>query len=269
VVLRSLEKSPEQRYQHASEIKTEVEGIVQSPGKRAASPGPRYDATVGLPMALLFGAYIMLSIVSVFTGLFVVIPGGIVILVSSFTVLNFVWLIRRSWAQPRTAATKTEPSPPVPHALWPRLATIAVCLLACIAGLAPPVAMVYYQDYWHPISGCLGMLLGAFALAAGGLAPKRRGVIVLTTGLVIGIGFIAVVVGPFYGIDWPPIDLYRSGATRFIFGLDHSHGIHWQFCLGPMACIALIALGVVEMLPTRPLKPNSVSAPTAHGEPAP
>ena len=31
VVLRSLEKSPEQRDQHASEIKTEVEGIVRTP----------------------------------------------------------------------------------------------------------------------------------------------------------------------------------------------------------------------------------------------
>jgi predicted Ser/Thr protein kinase len=363
VVLRSLEKAPEQRYQHASEIKTEMEAIVQSPGASTASPAPRYDATVGLPMALLGGAYVMLSIVAIFTGLFVVIPGGIFLLVS-FAILNVVWLVRRKWAQRRTAAAKTEPPPAARHALWPRLATIAVCLLAAVAGLAPiaqrntpfwglhgksigdgfqvtqvwpgspadrsglrrddyieainahplqkggqkpmnagglrtlialdvgekatltvrrehgmdqfevageapPVAMVYYQDYWHPVAGCLGMLLGAFALAAGGLARSGRGVIVLTTGLVIGIGFIVVVVGRSYGIDWSPIDIDRSSASWFLSGLDHSQSLHWQTYLGLAASVALIALGVAEILPASAPRPISASAPTESGEPAP
>ena len=38
VVLRSLEKSPERRYQQASEIKTEVEGIANSAAKEAQIP---------------------------------------------------------------------------------------------------------------------------------------------------------------------------------------------------------------------------------------
>lgn len=46
VVLRSLEKSPERRYQHATDVQTDVEQIRQTPGKRtspkAAKPEDRY-----------------------------------------------------------------------------------------------------------------------------------------------------------------------------------------------------------------------------------
>lgn len=54
VVLRSLEKEPEQRYQHASEIKTEVEGIVDTPAS-AADMDPE---VVGKGCAAVFFAVI-------------------------------------------------------------------------------------------------------------------------------------------------------------------------------------------------------------------
>ncbi len=46
VVLRSLEKAPEQRYQHASEIKTEVDAInLAPPASREAPPSPGVKST--------------------------------------------------------------------------------------------------------------------------------------------------------------------------------------------------------------------------------
>ena len=50
VVLRALEKEPEQRYQHASEVKTDVQSILSgvAPEAGAAGPGPS-AAAVGAP----------------------------------------------------------------------------------------------------------------------------------------------------------------------------------------------------------------------------
>jgi predicted Ser/Thr protein kinase len=48
VVLRSLEKSPEQRYQQASEIKTEVEGIVRAPTDAVPPTAPALGSALEL-----------------------------------------------------------------------------------------------------------------------------------------------------------------------------------------------------------------------------
>jgi serine/threonine protein kinase len=45
VVLRALENRPERRYQHASEIKTDVETIAGAAGQKVAAPGSRPVAT--------------------------------------------------------------------------------------------------------------------------------------------------------------------------------------------------------------------------------
>jgi len=50
VVLRSLEKEPERRYQHASEVKTDVEAIgVADMPDMAASPGPAPSSCFSKP----------------------------------------------------------------------------------------------------------------------------------------------------------------------------------------------------------------------------
>jgi predicted Ser/Thr protein kinase len=46
VVLRSLEKEPELRYQHASEIKTDVEGIVGTPAPAVGAPADELEQAV-------------------------------------------------------------------------------------------------------------------------------------------------------------------------------------------------------------------------------
>ena len=54
VVLRSLEKEPEQRYQHASEIKTEMETIARSPA-RHKSAAPVKPGSAAARIVRLFG----------------------------------------------------------------------------------------------------------------------------------------------------------------------------------------------------------------------
>ena len=51
VVLRALEKEPERRYQHVSEVKTEVESLSAPPRHRGTRPGRGPDAERGHPAA--------------------------------------------------------------------------------------------------------------------------------------------------------------------------------------------------------------------------
>src|SRR5439155_19093373 len=79
VVLRTLEKEPADRYQHASDVKTEVETIVRHPAPTPApsstnagiealkkgaafwtTPQPNDGRWVGLPMLALVGLYMLL-----------------------------------------------------------------------------------------------------------------------------------------------------------------------------------------------------------------
>ena len=54
VVLRSLEKEPEHRYQHASEIKTDMETIASGPVAAAAGAStPELDAPISVPYAVI------------------------------------------------------------------------------------------------------------------------------------------------------------------------------------------------------------------------
>src|SRR5205085_2300616 len=72
VVLRALERAPESRYQHVSEVKTEVESIAHSPARRDKVTLP---AGMG-PQLLLCAAMMVFSVL--------VIAGGLVCLVLSF-----------------------------------------------------------------------------------------------------------------------------------------------------------------------------------------
>jgi len=55
VVLKALEKEPEQRYQRAAEVRTEVEGIVNTPAPAVApaAPAPRRSSTVWMVVGIL------------------------------------------------------------------------------------------------------------------------------------------------------------------------------------------------------------------------
>jgi tRNA A-37 threonylcarbamoyl transferase component Bud32 len=125
VVLRSLEKAPEQRYQHASEIKTEMETIARGPAPVSASPPPvvadehpllkssrfwmtpqpGYARWVGIPMLILTGVYCPVSIlVAVFVdpagegASFEFFCGGMTLLGVAFVMLNLLWLRSRNVA---------------------------------------------------------------------------------------------------------------------------------------------------------------------------
>jgi predicted Ser/Thr protein kinase len=72
VVLRTLEREPDHRYQHASEVKTDIESISHAPaatvGLRATANAagivaqPRYAHWVGIPTAVLVGLFVLLGI---------------------------------------------------------------------------------------------------------------------------------------------------------------------------------------------------------------
>ena len=135
VVLRSLEQKPDQRYQHASEIKFEMESIARGPapipsvhvgmtdvgakgepqildehpflkGSRILmTPQPGMARWVGVPMLILTVLYVLASLViSILMGIFdgpqwilAMIPcGGGPLLIFIFLVLTFVWAIRRA-----------------------------------------------------------------------------------------------------------------------------------------------------------------------------
>jgi serine/threonine protein kinase len=65
VVLRSLAKAPEQRYQHASEIKTEVEGIVSTPALAKTAGADTDPELVGKGCAAAF-----ITLISIFSLVF-------------------------------------------------------------------------------------------------------------------------------------------------------------------------------------------------------
>ena len=125
VVLRSLEMEPEQRYQHVSEIKTEMETIARGPATctepASTAPGVApvqtgYLRTVVRPMAILFAIWFLVNAVTSGVGFllpekagrivhgpvgaFTLIGGGALLAVA-FLILHGVW-ISRTLAQ-RTA----------------------------------------------------------------------------------------------------------------------------------------------------------------------
>jgi len=64
VVLKTLEKEPEQRYQRASEVRTEVEGIVNTPAPvaAAAAPAPRRRPAFWLVLALVLFFFLLMPL---------------------------------------------------------------------------------------------------------------------------------------------------------------------------------------------------------------
>ena len=102
VVLRSLEREPELRYQHASEIKTEMETIERSsptntPPPPAQQSGARsfasYLLVVVFPMALLLLAEISGTLAEISGAVERRVTWGI--LIGVFLILNSVWLFRK------------------------------------------------------------------------------------------------------------------------------------------------------------------------------
>jgi len=134
VVLRTLEHEPAQRYQHASDVKTEVESIVQTPptddsalniALPAASAGqpfwttpqPGYARWVGIPVLVLTGLYMMgvgvLLVLLLGHGPNILIGWnamalplciGPALLAFAFVALNLLWSARRRRAEQPSAA---------------------------------------------------------------------------------------------------------------------------------------------------------------------
>jgi hypothetical protein len=132
VVLRTLEHEPAHRYQHASDVKTEVESIVRAPalstgpsirrittpstvGSFWMAPQPGYARWVGWPMLVLVALY-FLSVVPL--GLYIGDEGhrmswlaiagffciGPMLLAVAFVALNLVWAVHgRKQATPQNA----------------------------------------------------------------------------------------------------------------------------------------------------------------------
>ena len=114
---RSLEQKPEQRYQHASEIKTEVEGIMRGPAvvgeafSTAPVTWPRtgYLRAVVLPIALLAAFWCMAILAATTSGWLIggrvgntlqgevagfLLVGGWFLLPVVALILNSIWLFR-------------------------------------------------------------------------------------------------------------------------------------------------------------------------------
>ena len=132
IVLRTLEHAPADRYQHASDIKTEVESVLSGapgaasdlnialpappiPGRFWATPQPGYASWVGIPMLVLVGLYLLASCALLFAavggGPFphravswdavgTVLCIGPLLLAGTFAVLNLVWAARRRRSVP-------------------------------------------------------------------------------------------------------------------------------------------------------------------------
>ncbi len=164
VVLRTLEREPADRYQHASDIKTEVESIVREPvavptpekysvGGHGTPTPPGYALWVGIPTLVLAGLYVLLVcgihfFISLQAGpddvppvrlLGILLCVGIVLLGTLFGALNLVWLVRRQQVLSDSGhrpANRTWP-PVTRKVLW-----TAVCL-------------TLYLIFWTPGYGIL------------------------------------------------------------------------------------------------------------------
>jgi predicted Ser/Thr protein kinase len=105
IVLRTLEHEPAERYQHASDIKDEVESLayLKPPGNIAAREvfaASDYSLRVVRPMVVAAGIYVFLVVATVllggtWLGAMVVLGGGGIVLLAVLTLLHVAWLQRR------------------------------------------------------------------------------------------------------------------------------------------------------------------------------
>jgi hypothetical protein len=149
VVLRTLEHEPAERYQHASDIKTEVESVLHTPppadseldimlrhphaAVRLWMTQPGYARWVGMPMFVLLALYVLAIAGLIFAfitekhvmarwaelGLLVCV--GPTLLVMAFGTLNSVWAAGRRQASTWAAVNvreRTVPSPRRPRDSW-------------------------------------------------------------------------------------------------------------------------------------------------------
>ena len=163
VVLRSLEKDPERRYQHASELKTAVETTLKQPAPPKQPPGPDEQAAdlerYGKRRQWMLWYAFIVSLIGIPVGLLLRAPyvwglGIVGLLMSASRLHLFDQALAR---KARDAATKREEAPLAAFILnnikltWLASALAALALLAC-AGLfylifiLPKTVAVWQQE---------------------------------------------------------------------------------------------------------------------------
>jgi tRNA A-37 threonylcarbamoyl transferase component Bud32 len=107
VVLRTLEREPAARYQHANDVKTEVESIVREPAASrspARTAAPAYARWVGMPLIVMVALYLVAIWGYTLAWLQdrlsqrdmeVSFWDGVALFGAAFVVMNLIWFIRR------------------------------------------------------------------------------------------------------------------------------------------------------------------------------
>ncbi len=181
IVLRTLEHAPANRYQHASDVKTDVESIAGDAGERRwqrpgmpaqAAPGS-YLRSVGAPMCLAFALYVLavlgmsLCASAGIPQMFGVGGGwlfdtrrvafgaacfGLLPLAAAYTALHLAWLNRRprlAANQPtsdvRRSVQRPGQAPPSDIASYARWVGIPALILAGVSSLVIALVLLGYE----------------------------------------------------------------------------------------------------------------------------
>jgi hypothetical protein len=115
---------------------------------------------------------------------------------------------------------------------------VASNLDVTLTGEEPTIAMIYYQSYWHPIAGGLGLVLGLWVLATP-KPPRWRGPVLAIFGFSMAVGFFIILVQP-----WHDIPVFRVRQYHTLYWGERLH--FNQTWVGLTAALALAVLGVLE-----------------------
>ena len=137
----------------------------------------------------------------------------------------------------REAAPPMKPGEtPVEYLSRPEVATQ---LDITVYGEDPPIAMIYYYDYWYPIAGGLAIGLGLFILATPTLGSRRRGLALLIVGFGQAVGFFWV---SLHAAWFPDVQIRRYHV------LNWGEKVHFhQPNVGLAAALLLTLPGVLEL----------------------
>jgi predicted Ser/Thr protein kinase len=261
VVLRTLEKQPERRYQHASEVKTDVERIGSTVAESAVPERPAADDTTDIrrrvagPAATLF----LVGLATCVTALIAVGWSGI-------TLARIVASPTSSQTIPRGGTAVTVH----PHPLRPVGGLVAALLaeqvLALVAGGFMVVAALSMRQLQFPrlartgavlamlplsVVWPVGLPVGIWALAAlrspevragfgrapaGTAEPRRPGKVVVAAMIGLLAGGLTTL------LPWSAVSMFGVNAT--VYGFDVWNGL----VAGGVSVAGLLVLASMEML---------------------
>ena len=188
IVLRALEQDPEQRYQHASEVKTELDSIRTTPEPTAKpvagrdpldgfrdlarfsmTPNARYGKRVGIPMLILFGVWLASTItVHVLFGqkgnyqegpILLIQGGGMILFIFVAVVMHLVFFVRERAAKAAERQTGASAAPLMPYQetfsqpRFSRFAIVgAVWALFGLLAVIPTLFFIALNRVWNGIA---------------------------------------------------------------------------------------------------------------------